>query len=292
MGWDVQFTADEKVEFAFVGFSKPDPAKDQANAGSGSAPPKRLGYTYSTTTDTVSFNLALALPNTSTAYIAGLCTQSHSTDSHAAFWPPNAVAYPESATHWTARSATASGAGGARTNSNPLFHLNADRKVVFNEAEAEATSELLQTVNLPHRVQSLIQTVNFPLPQQSGSVTQHFCNESVRHSSFSAAANADRCMRVGVWSVHSPVSVRARSLCGYDFSTAPAPVCRHTQFLCSGPSELVSVLSAPHLLPPVLAELVASYALPEDPEPEAALQDGAAFTTRRPAPPDLRLPDD
>ncbi len=43
------------------------------------------------------------------------------------------------------------------------------------------------------------------------------------------------------------------------------------------PSELVSILSAPHLLPPVLAELVAAYA--PDQESEAALQDGAAFVT-------------
>jgi small ubiquitin-related modifier len=63
---------------------------------------------------------------------------------------------------------------------NQTFHLDADMKVCFTEAEAGRTCTLVKASNLVQEVQARIQTTKFELPQtETKSIDHSFCNEQV-----------------------------------------------------------------------------------------------------------------
>jgi hypothetical protein len=61
----------------------------------------------------------------------------------------------------------------------PLFHWDAAGKTAFTADEARRASAYLAASSLGAVVRSRIATAGFELPQQTGEVSAHFCNEDV-----------------------------------------------------------------------------------------------------------------
>ncbi|KAL3937273.1 MAG: hypothetical protein SGARI_002183, partial [Bacillariaceae sp.] len=64
-------------------------------------------------------------------------------------------------------------------NMPSFFHRDEQGKVVFSSDEAERTSDFLVSMNLENRVKACLQKKRFVLPQQSHTMENFFCNESV-----------------------------------------------------------------------------------------------------------------